>query len=69
MQSACRREPVRRPRPGPLGRERARLVGMIVVSRSRAGGGPLEQDPGYPFVPGPTGFAHDASGDTLYHVE
>jgi hypothetical protein len=31
--------------------------------------GYLEQDPGYPFVPGPTGFAHDASGDTLYYVE
>jgi hypothetical protein len=30
--------------------------------------GYLEEEPGYPFVPGPTGFAHDAAGDTLYYA-
>lgn len=31
--------------------------------------GYLEEEPGYPFVPGPTGFAHDATGTTLYYVQ
>jgi hypothetical protein len=30
--------------------------------------GRLEDDPDYPFVPGPTGIVHDAMGATLYYI-
>lgn len=31
--------------------------------------GYLEDEPGYPFVPGPTGLAHDAAGETLFYIQ
>ncbi|APR88574.1 hypothetical protein A7982_13923 [Minicystis rosea] len=31
--------------------------------------GYLEDEPDYPFVPGPTGIAHDAGGQTIFYIE